>query len=209
MTEASGLLEDVDALVCDLDGVIYRGSEPIAGSPEAVASLRGLGLKVLFCTNNARPTISEYTERLERMGIPCSAEELITSSIVAAEEIALEHPGARVVVVGGEGLHEALIDRGLVVVDAGADAVVVGMTPAFDYEDMARASSAIRSGAAFYATNDDATFPAEEGLRPGARAMGWVTVLVLSGVTSEAQARGLNPQPDLVVPSLRALVEDQ
>jgi HAD superfamily hydrolase (TIGR01450 family) len=256
------LLDEIDALACDLDGVVYRGAAPVEDSPRAIAALRERGLKVLFLTNNARPTIGDYVGKLETMGIPCSPDELVTSAVVAAEVIAEEHPGGSVIVVGGPGLHEAIAARRLEIVSAEpADAVVVGMTPDFHYEDMARATSAIGSGAAFYATNDDATYPAERGLRPGAgaivasiavasgidpvvlgkphrpmmesarrrlpadasaamvgdrpetdldgaRAMGWRTVLVLSGVTTEEQARELSPQPDLVVERLSSLLQE-
>jgi HAD superfamily hydrolase (TIGR01450 family) len=256
------LLDEIDALACDLDGVVYRGATPVHDSPRAVAALRERGLKILFLTNNARPTVADYVGKLEAMGIPCSADELVTSPVVGAEVIAGAHPGGRVVVVGGPGLHEAIAARSLeIVAGEPADAVVVGMTPDFHYDDMSRATSAVRSGAAFYATNDDATYPAERGLRPGAgaivasiavasgrdpivlgkphrpmmesalrrlpagarvamvgdrpetdldgaRAMGWRTILVLSGVTTEEQARALNPRPDLVIPRLSALLNE-
>jgi HAD superfamily hydrolase (TIGR01450 family) len=263
MKDGSDALAGVDALVCDLDGVIYRGDEPVKGSPEAVRALRDRGLRVLFCTNNARPTIADYISKLEGMGIACSRDDLVTSPVVAAEVVGDENPGARVVVVGGPGLHEAIESNGLVVVaGAPADVVVVGMTPDFHYDDIARANSAIRAGATFYATNDDATYPAENGLRPGAgalvaaiavasgreptvlgkphrpmmesvlkrlpqdatvamvgdrpetdldgaRAMGWRTILVLSGVTNEAGAARLDPRPDVVVRSLADLMPRQ
>jgi 4-nitrophenyl phosphatase len=263
MADAHSLLADIDALVCDLDGVIYRGTRPIDGSPEAVASLRERGTKVLFCSNNARPTLEDYLGKLADMGIPCTPDEVITSPVVAAEEISRNHADPRVLIVGGPGLHQAIGGKGLDIVEnAPADVVVVGMTPEFGYGDMDRASAAVRSGATFYATNDDATFPAERGLQPGAgaivaaiavasgiepivlgkphapmmeaalrrlpdgarvamvgdrpetdldgaRAMGWRTVLVLSGVTNEADAAALDPPPDVVVPRLRDLVGGQ
>jgi 4-nitrophenyl phosphatase len=254
-------LGDVDAVVCDLDGVVYRGDRPVEGSPEAIRTLREAGIAVLFCSNNARPTLDEYVAKLAAMGVPCSDGELVTSPVVAAEVIGRDHPGARVFAVGAAGLREALTQRDLeLVAEAEADVVVVGIDPDFDYEVMSRSSSAVRAGATFYATNDDATFPAEEGLRPGAgaivasievasgvapivlgkphrpmmeavlrrlpdgarvamvgdrpetdldgaRAMGWETVLVLSGVTSREKADELRPAPDLVIERLSSLVE--
>jgi 4-nitrophenyl phosphatase len=260
VTGLSPYLEDVDAVVCDLDGVIYRGTRAVAGSPEAVEAIRAAGPTVLFCTNNALPTVDEYIAKLGGMGIPCSKDELITSSVVAAEVIGRDHPGSRVLAVGGEGLRGALAERGLKVVGSDeAEVVVAGIDPEFDYETMARASAAIRAGAAFYATNDDATYPAETGLRPGAgaivaaieaaagaspivlgkphrpmmeaalqrlpegarvamvgdrpetdldgaRAMGWRTILVLTGVTSREDVAKLEPAPDAVVERLASLV---
>jgi 4-nitrophenyl phosphatase len=261
MPSLASVLAGIDAVVCDLDGVVYRGKTPIEGSPEAVASLREAGITVLFCTNNALPTPGEYIDKLARMGIPCSPGEIVTSSVVAAEVIGHDHPGARVLVVGGRGLREAITGRQLAIVDSDdADVVVAGIDPDFDYDKLRLASSAIRAGAEFYATNDDATLPAEDGLRPGAgaivasvavasgkdpmvlgkphrpmleavlrrlpdgamvaavgdrvetdlegaRAMGWRTVLALTGVTSAEGVKELDPPPDAVIDRLASLVE--
>jgi 4-nitrophenyl phosphatase len=197
-------LRDVDAVVCDLDGVIYRGKEPVEGSPEAVAGLRDAGLRVLFCTNNAHPTVDEYVRRLGRMGIECAPEELVTSSIVAGEVLARDHPGAHVFVVGGPGLHEAIESKGLTITRAPHDAgvVVVGIDPTFDYDAMDVASMAVRNGARFYATNDDATYPAEKGLRPGAGAIVG-SIEIASGTSPLVLGKPHRPMMEAVVRRLQ------
>ena len=77
-------------------------------------------------------------------------------------------PGERVLAIGSEGLTAALAGAGARVVDDGpADAVVVGITMSFDYDDMTRAMRAVRDGARFIATNTDSTYPTHDGLLPG------------------------------------------
>jgi 3-hydroxyisobutyrate dehydrogenase-like beta-hydroxyacid dehydrogenase len=42
---------DYDGLIIDLDGVIWRGRDPIPGAAEAIATVRRKGTRVLFVTN--------------------------------------------------------------------------------------------------------------------------------------------------------------
>ena len=256
-------LVGLDGLVCDLDGVLYRGAEPVEGSPEAINRLRALGVHVVFCTNNANPTIGRYLEKLGGMGVEVERDELVTSSVVVAEVLKeRDAAGKRAIVVGGDGLREALASIDVVVDDdpetRTADYVVVGMDPNFSYEVLRRASFAVQDGAQLIASNSDSSFPAPDGLWPGAgslvaaietasggraevmgkphepmmriaqrhlgdasriaivgdrpntdldggRAMGWKTVLVLSGVTTPESAAELNPQPDLTLERLADL----
>lgn len=156
--------------VLDLDGVVWLSGQPIPGSAEAVARLKTEGHEIVFLTNNSGPTRAEYAERLGKAGVGAEAEELVTSAQAAAS---LVPAGSTVLILGGAGLHEALQERGVVPVEAGdhPDAVVVGRTVQLDYDELAAASTAIRAGARFIATNTDATFPTPTGLVPGAGAL--------------------------------------
>jgi len=156
--------------VLDLDGVVWLAGQPIPGSADAVARLKSDGHDVVFLTNNSGPTKAEFAERLTNAGVGAEAEELVTSAQAAASLVA---PGSTVLILGGAGLHEALEERGAVAVEAGdhPDAVVVGRTVKLDYDELAAANTAIRSGARFVATNTDATFPTPDGLVPGAGAL--------------------------------------
>ena len=191
----SHLLDEIDGVVCDLDGVIYRGARPVEGSPEAVGELRRRGKKVVFCTNNSAPTVSEYLTKLEGMGVAATPEEMVTSAVVAAEVLrdrGLEGSGA--FVIGGRGVTEALDAVGMKIVGGGdhADVVVVGRDKSFDFAALDHAAEAIRSGAPFIATNDDATYPAEKGLEPGAGAI-VAAIEVASGRRAEVMGKPHRP----------------
>lgn len=153
------------AWALDLDGVVWRGSETVPGAPEAIAHLRSSGAPLAFVTNSAVRTPAEVGEKLARHGIPDAADLVVTSAVAAA---GLIEEGERVVMIGSRGLHAAIEDRGAAVVAEGpADAVMVGLTHQLSYDDIARAMAAIRGGARFVATNDDATFPDADRLLPG------------------------------------------
>jgi HAD superfamily hydrolase (TIGR01450 family) len=150
----------------------------------------------VFVTNNSGPTVSEYVGRLGRAGVDIDAGELLTSSQAAAS---LLEPGSRAAVVGDPGIKEALDDRGVAIVAVAdhPDAVVVGRSINLDFAELAAAATAIRAGARFVATNNDATFPTPHGLEPGAGAV--VAYLeVGSGRTAEVAGKPHQPAADLL-----------
>lgn len=166
-------------VVIDLDGVIWLGSDPISGGSGAIASLRQAGERIVFLTNNSMPTRLQLLGKLARMGIDCGDDELINSPQAAAT---LLDQGERVLIVGGQGVVEAVERAGCEAVPAGkrlvravagtggdpeVAAVIVGLDLRFDYLRMSEASAAVRSGARFIATNDDSTYPVAGGVTPG------------------------------------------
>lgn len=157
-------------VVLDLDGVLWRGDEPIPGSPPAVRALRDGGARVAFLTNNSSSRISDYLEKFARLGIDAEAGEVLTSAQAAAELLTdTLTPGASVLACAGPGVVEALELAGFRIVDQGpADAVVVGWHRDFDFDGMDRASAAVRDGARFVATNMDPTYPGADHVLPGA-----------------------------------------
>ncbi len=129
-------------------------------------------------TNNSYSTVGDQELALANIGIP-AAGDVLTSAIAGAS---LVEPGERALVCGGPGIVEALGARGAESVRSGqADAVLVGYHRDFDWERMRTASTAIRDGARFIATNDDATYPTPEGPVPGGGAI-VASVAVASGV---------------------------
>lgn len=181
-------------IACDLDGVIRLGADPIPGAAEAVKLLRDAGQRVVFVTNNAATRISVQEERLEAMGIP-AAGDVIGAAPAGASLI---RPDDRVLVVGEDGLLEAVRERGATIVTDGAvDVVIVGLDRSFDYDTMRRASTAIRDGARFVATNGDQTFPTPDGLVPGAGSI-VAAIAAASGVIPVVAGKPFEPIAQLV-----------
>jgi 4-nitrophenyl phosphatase len=184
----------------DLDGVVWLTGVPIPGAADAVARLRQAGERVAFFTNNSGPTVAEHLSRLAAAGIDAGPADLLTSAQAAAS---LLSDGASAAVVGGAGVREALIERGIEVV-APADhpqAVVVGRTTDFTYDDLSAACTAIDGGARFIATNTDPTLPTPAGPVPGAGAI--VAFLsVASGRVAEVAGKPDQPAAALVADHL-------
>lgn len=155
--------------VVDLDGVVWLAGTPLPGAAEAVARAREGGFRVVFVTNNAGPPRARLLEMLASCGIDAESRDLVTSAEAAG---ALLEPGSRAVLCAGEGVAEALEERGVEIVNEGpADAVVVGFTRLAGFDDLTRAMRAVREGAMLIGTNDDPTYPTPDGLVPGAGAL--------------------------------------
>jgi len=168
------LSERYDAFLFDLDGVLYRGADPIPGAPEAVAALREAGRGIAFVTNNSARTPAAVAERLTAAGVEASPQEVVTSAGATAELLAGR--GCRsAFVIGEEGIRTALADAGVELRDGEperVDAVVVGWDRGADYAKLRTASVLVERGAAFVGTNGDASWPAPDGsLWPGAGAL--------------------------------------
>jgi HAD superfamily hydrolase (TIGR01450 family) len=167
-----GDLSNVTTVVCDLDGVVYLDGGEIPGSGAALSALRAAGKRLLFVTNNATKSVGDVVGAVETMsGFTASEADVITSSLVTA--LAMQGRAEQVLVVGGSALADTLRGQGLGVTTdwRRADAVAVGMDFELTYDKLAAAALAIRSGAAFYATNADATYPSRDGLTPGGGAI--------------------------------------
>lgn len=184
-------------VICDLDGVVYRGSEAVPGAADALVRLAAAGFRIVFVTNNSTRTESQVADKLEKVaGHRPGVDDIITSARAA---LALVPAGASCLVVGGEGILEAIDSAGfdVTVNPDQADCVIVGLDRGFDYQLMDAAARAIRSGAVFVATNVDPTFPAANSIMPGAGAI--VAALeAASGVEPMVAGKPEKPIRDLI-----------
>jgi HAD superfamily hydrolase (TIGR01457 family) len=195
------LAERYDAFLFDLDGVLYRGGEPIPGAAETVEGLRRMGKGVAFVTNNSARTPAMVAEHLRGVGVHAKADEVETSALTTAELLAAR--GVReAFVIGEAGIRDALTDRGIAVLDDEpwtAEAVVVGWDRGVDYPKLRTAGLLIQRGAAFVATNADASYPAPEGRWPGAGAL-VAAVETTTGIRAEVVGK---PHPPILISALR------
>lgn len=185
-------------LICDLDGVVYRGLDPVPGSATALAALESAGWRIIFCTNNSARTPEEVAERiLSITGYESRPEQVITSAAAAADMLAASKPPT--FVLGGVGVTSALERADIPVTRVGSEAraVVVGLATGLTYDWLREASSAAMHGARLVATNDDPTFPAEDGLWPGAGSI-LAAVERASGVMAEVAGKPYPPMRKLL-----------
>jgi HAD superfamily hydrolase (TIGR01450 family) len=165
------LLDLHDALLLDLDGVVYVGPNPVAHAVVAISAARSAGTTTAYVTNNAARPPAVVAAHLRSLGLDVVESDVVTSAQAGAREVATRVPaGSRVLAVGGEGVGLALRARGLVPVVSADDspvAVLMGYGPDVSWRDLAEASYAVGSGAVFVATNLDLSIPTERGVAPG------------------------------------------
>ncbi len=180
------LIDEYRGVVCDLDGVVYRGADAVGHAVEVLDLLRQEGVGLVFATNNASRPPADVARQLEDLGLTVETGGVVTSAQAGASRLAAElQPGSAVLAVGGLGVAEALTAVGLAPsrTAVGARAVLQGYGPDVTASDLAEASYAVAAGATWVATNRDPTLPTEYGVAPGNGAL----------VDAVAQATGLQP----------------
>jgi HAD superfamily hydrolase (TIGR01450 family) len=197
--DASGqaLSEAYDTALLDLDGVVYAGGSAIAHAVESLGTARAGGMHLAYVTNNALRTPDAVAEHLTELGIPTEGGDVITSAQAVARLISEQLPaGARVLVIGGEGLRVALRERGLEPVESADDdpaAVVQGYGgPDLPWGRFAEASYAIARGLPWFASNTDLTIPSARGIAPGNGAAVQV-VRIATGAEPQVAGKPLPP----------------
>jgi HAD superfamily hydrolase (TIGR01450 family) len=171
---APALIDAYSGVVCDLDGVVYRGPEAVE---HAVSALSGLTVPVVYATNNASRPPGEVAAHLSELGLEVTGRNVVTSSQAGAAELAAKLPrGALVLAVGGPGVRDALVHAGLRVVlpreindseETVVDGVLQGYGQSVTASDLAEAAYAVAAGALWVATNTDRTLPTHRGTAPG------------------------------------------
>jgi 4-nitrophenyl phosphatase len=165
-------LTKIKHLIIDMDGVLYLGDQPMPRLVDFFNFLRQHSIQFILATNNSTRTPREYVDKLARMNVNVSADEILVSGQATARFLAHEYPqGTRVHVFGMPALKKAMTDEGFVLADESVELVVASMDRNLTFEKLSQATILIRNGARFFATNLDPTQPSERGLVPGTGAI--------------------------------------
>lgn len=161
-----------DALLCDLDGVVYAGAGAIAGAVDTLNELTSRGVPVAYVTNNASRSPGSVAAHLVELGITARTDQVFGAAAAGVrllQDLDVAE-GSAVLVVGSEYLRDLVAEAGFRPVNSAADqpaAVIQGFDPSVGWSHLAEASYAIQNGARWVATNTDLTIPRAEGIAPG------------------------------------------
>ncbi|MBB4686914.1 HAD-IIA family hydrolase [Amycolatopsis jiangsuensis] len=171
---AESLISRYRGLICDLDGVVYRGAVAIPHAVETLNRVAEDGVPVVFATNNASRPPAEVGDHLRGLGVTQQGWSVVNSSQAAAAYLTARlAPGARVCAVGGPGVAHALTEAGLTAVraadleNAPVEAVVQGLGFDITWRELSAISRLAEAGATWVATNVDLTLPTPYGRAPG------------------------------------------
>jgi 4-nitrophenyl phosphatase len=186
---------NICALIIDMDGVLWNGTEPMAGLTDFFDTLYKLKIRFILATNNASLTPEQYVAKLEKMGVTVNQDKILTSGTATALYLSkqVKPTETRVFVIGVEGATQPLIDLGFTLTDLYevsnkdtnqkvADIVVCGKDETLTWHKLATATLNIRAGAKFIGTNGDTTLPTELGVTHGNGAI-LAALEVATGVT--------------------------
>jgi len=164
-------LQDIRALIIDIDGTLWRGNTPMSGLVPFFDFLQQRGIAFVIVTNNSVETPAQYQHKLAGFGIDIQIDNILTCSLATADYLKREKAGATIYVLGEKALHQILRQAGFTIAENASqpvDAVVVGGGTALTYDNLKHAILLIQRGACFVGTNPDLLVPTEEGLVPEA-----------------------------------------
>lgn len=162
-------LQDIHAMMIDIDGTLLRGNLALPGLVEFFDFMNQHSIQFQVASNNATKTLSAYHQKISAFGAKLSLENILTCSTVTALYLQEKYPGGKVYMIGQAGLEEALTQAGIQIIselNGKVDAVVVGGDYSLTYEKLKYASLHIQQGAEFIGTNPDLLYPTDEGLVP-------------------------------------------
>eukprot|EP01135_Chromosphaera_perkinsii_P004425 Nk52_evm3s281 gene=Nk52_evmTU3s281 len=188
------ILDNHDCFVFDCDGVLWRGNEIIPGIKNAMDTLRQMGKKLVFVTNNSTKSRSQYARKFEGFDVKVHREEVLGTSFVAAHYLKnVVGLTKRVYLVGESGIEEELELAGInyissriedkdnvtqetffeIDIEDDVGAVLVGFDLNLNYKKIAKASLYLQNeDCIFVGTNHDTTFPVPGGrIFPGTGGM--------------------------------------
>ncbi len=159
--------KDIRHVVMDMDGTIYLGSKIFPFTLDFLELLRSKGIGYSFLTNNPTRSPKDYISKLAGMGIPCTEEQMITTSRTVVEYIGRHYPAARrIYVLGTASLQELFMSKGYEIVgedDSKApDVLVVSFDTTLVYPRLCKAAWWASKGVPYIATNPDRVCPTEE-----------------------------------------------
>ncbi len=185
----------------DVDGVLVREQQAVAGAAAFLGRLRELELPFLLLTNNSMYTRRDLTARLRASGIDVPEEAVWTSALATARFLSDQRPGGTAYVIGEAGLSTALHGAGYTMTDRQPDYVVLGETRTYSFERITKAVQLIVAGSRFIATNPDHTGPSPDGPLP---ATGSVAAMISRASGVEPYFVG-KPNPLMMRSALNAL----
>lgn len=197
-------LKTIQGIVIDMDGVLRRGGKTLPGVQAFFKTLREKQMRYILATNNSTVTPDSVVRLMNGIGVSIQPEEMIGSAQATASYLQQTYPsGTRMILLGEEALHTAILAAGFSIVDdpLKAEVAVSGFNRQVDYRLLTQMAIALQNGAAFVGTNPDKSFPLETWNAPGNGAM----IAALEATTGLRPTIIGKPEPHLYVQCLRRM----
>ena len=160
-------INDVKLFLLDLDGTVYLGENEIKGAFDTVNTLREMGKKVCFLTNNSSNSQEAYIEKLAKLGLTISKDEIYTSGMAASEFILSKYKDKSVFLLGTDTLKEEVKSYGIKLDTYDkADIALLGFDTTLTYDNLYKFCLMLQSGKDYIATHPDNVCPAPLGDMP-------------------------------------------
>lgn len=159
-------LKNKKCYLLDMDGTIYLGNDLIDGADKFLEKIKEEGKRYIFLTNNSSKNKISYVEKLKKMGIEATEDEVFSSGDATLFYLNKIKKGAKVFLLGTKALEESFENAGFTLVKERGkevDFVVLGFDTSLTYEKLWIACDYIIDGVKYIATHPDFVCPLEGG----------------------------------------------
>jgi HAD superfamily hydrolase (TIGR01458 family) len=157
-------VEDVRAVLLDIDGVLTVSWKPLPGAVDAVRRLRDAGLRLALLTNTTSRTRSWIAGTLAEAGFPVEPADVLTAPAATAVHLAQHRAGARCLLLTSGDVAEDM--PGVQLVDTDPDVVVLGGAgPEYDYAALNAVFGHLQRGAELVAMHRNLFWRTDAGLQ--------------------------------------------
>ena len=169
MLDFNSLLKDISAVVFDLDGTIYFGGKTLAQDAREVVNLTRKKYKnIFFATNNSAVTLETLYNRLIKLGIDLSQDEIISSGLLI-EDYIISNNLKSVYCLTTDALAEEINKHGIEIKSKKPQAIIIGYDKDFCMDKLEGAINVYTKDCKVIIANMDRTYPRENGIiAPGA-----------------------------------------
>ena len=158
-------LENIDAVFLDLDGTMYLGGDLIPGALEFLKRCEQRGVSRFFLSNNSSRSVNQYVSKLNGLGIPATADDVLLSTHDLLSWLATNDV-KETWLVGTEGMREMIESQGISTQSTNPDFVVLGYDTEITYDKIATASIHMHNGVPMVASHPDMVCPSPDGGLP-------------------------------------------
>lgn len=164
-------LKSARCFLLDMDGTFNLGDQLLPGAIEFIQTITTRGQDYIFLTNNSSRSSLQYAEKITRLGLPISPEQVFTSGEAAALYLHQHLPGGRLFLAGTAELEDEFRRHGFQLVQDAPDWVVLGFDTTITYDKLRRLCDHVRTELPYLATHPDFNCPTPDGPIPDIGAM--------------------------------------
>lgn len=191
--ELKAQLAAIRHVALDMDGTIYLGNTVFPYTIPFLEGLADMGISYSFLTNNPTRSIDDYIGKLHRLGIPCTREQMYSTTTATIDYIKTHFPDARrLFLLGTPSMISQFEEAGYVSCADDPEDVPDIVVAAFDmtlvYSRLCRCAWWVSKGLPYIATNPDWVCPTDQP-----------TVLVDCGSICKCLEGATGRRPDIFI----------
>jgi len=158
-------LGGVKAVFLDLDGTIYLGGNLIPGALDFLSRCEEQGVQRYFLSNNSSRSVQQYVEKLHKMNIPCTVDDVLLSTHDLLSWLRKEGV-VRTWAIATQGMCQMMEEAGISTRDDEPEYVVLGYDTEINYEKISTGSIHMHNGVPLVASHPDMVCPSPDGGLP-------------------------------------------